>query len=162
MEPTLSNTLQSRLEDRNELKQALGNGQFPQEILQLSAEQMARFYSAAYNLFQQHHYKEAADAFLFLIALNSTNHDTWVGLGMATQMLGDYEGAIDAYELAAACELDSPVPYFYLAKCLFAIHDRENALEAIELALEYSADRSSFEELHRQAQAAKKLLEQVE
>lgn len=162
MEPTLTTTLQAKLEDRNGLKKALVEGITPQVILQLSDEVMARFYAAAYNLFQRQQFRDAADAFIFLIALNSHNHDYWVGLGMSTQMLGNYEGAIDAYELAATCELDNPVPYFYLAKCLFAIHDRANALEAIELAIEYSADRTSFEDLHRQALAAKKLLEEAE
>ena len=162
MESTLTNNLQAILKDRKGFKESFRQGQPPQALLHLSNEEMAQFYQAAYSLFQRHAFKEAADAYLFLVALNDQNHDYWVGLGMATQMLGNYEGAIDAYELAATCELDNPVPYFYLAKCLFAIHDRENALEAIELALEYSADRTSFEELYRQAQAAKKLLEQVE
>lgn len=162
MESTLTNNLQALLKDQNGFKQSLRTGRTPQELLQLSNEQMAKFYDAAYKLFQRHAFSEAGNAYLFLVALNSNNHDYWVGLGMSTQMQGDFEGAIDAYEMAATCELDNPVPYFYLAKCLFAIHDRENALEAIELALEYSADRTSFEELHRQAQAAKKLLEQVE
>lgn len=162
MEPSLNNTLQNTLSNRNGLKKALAGGQTPQDILGLTTQQMARFYGAAYNLFQKHQFEEASNAYVFLIALNSNNHDYWVGLGMSRQMLSDYEGAIDAYELAATCELDNPVPYFYLAKCLFAIHDRENALEAIELALEYSADRPTYDELHRQAHAAKTLLEQVE
>ena len=162
MESILTNNLQAMLRDKKSFIAAMAKGEMAQTVLQISDEEMGKFYQAAYTLFQRHAYREAADAYLFLVSLNSANHDYWVGLGMSTQMLGDYEGAIDAYELAATCELDNPVSYFYLAKCLFAIHDRENALEALELAIEYSTDRISFEELHRQAQTAKKLLEQAE
>ena len=55
---------------------------------------------------------------------------------MSTQLCHEYEAAIDAYELAAICDISSPIPYFYLAKCLFAIHDRESALKALDLAIE--------------------------
>jgi len=118
----------------------------------------AKFYKAAYSLFEGRHYSDAANAFLFLVTLNTHNHDYWLGLGMSTQLNGDYEAAIDAYEMAAMTDVESPVPYFYLAKCLFAIHDRDSALQAIELALEYSADKEQFAELRQQAEAARTLL----
>jgi tetratricopeptide (TPR) repeat protein len=73
-------------------------------------------------------------------------------------MMGDYEAAIDAYEMAAMHDITSPVPYFYLAKCLFAIHDRESALQAIDLALEYAEESSDYDELKEQAKAARALL----
>ena len=77
---------------------------------------------------------------------------------MSTQMLGDYEAAIDAYEMAAICKLESPVPYFYLAKCLFAVHDRESSLKALDLAIEYAGDDFEFIELKDQAILARDLL----
>ena len=99
-----------------------------------------------------------ANAFLFLITLNSYNHEYWLGLGMSTQLLGNYETAIDAYEMAAICKLDSPVPYFYLAKCLFAIHDRDSSIQALDLAIEYAADDPQYADLKVQAVAARELL----
>ena len=77
---------------------------------------------------------------------------------MAAQRSGEYEAAIDAYEMAAILDIDSPVPYFYLAKCLFAIHDRESSLQALDLAIEYAADREEFFDLKLQATEARKLL----
>lgn len=154
----LSKKEKANLKDKKWLKDQLEGGKSPQELLGFSDEAMAKFFAAAYKLFEQHSYEDAANAFLFLITLNSFHHDYWLGLGMSTQLLGDYEGAIDAYEMAAICKLESPVPYFYLAKCLFAIHDRESSIQALDLAIEYSGDFFQFAELKDQAIAAKELL----
>ncbi|MBA3957976.1 MAG: SycD/LcrH family type III secretion system chaperone [Parachlamydiaceae bacterium] len=154
----IASSVRERLEDKQWIKQQLVAGKTGQEILEFSDPTMDKFYTAACRLFDQKQYVEAGDSFLFLVTLNPYHYDYWLGLGAATQWLGDYEAAIDAYEMAAICQLENPIPYFHLAKCLFAMHDRESALQAIELALEYSEDRTTFEELHRQAVAAKAML----
>lgn len=154
----LSKKAKERLKDKEWLKKELAKGRTPQEILGFPDKTMAKFYRAAYKLFEHKRFSDAANAFLFLVTLNSQNHDYWLGLGMATQMNGDYESAIDAYEMAAATDISSPVPYFYLAKCLFAMHDRTSALQALELALECAGDSDEYSELKQQALAAKSLL----
>lgn len=154
----LSKRAKAKLKDKKKLKKELAEGKTAQEILGFSDEVMAKFYRASYRLFENRHYSDAADAFLFLVTLNPYNHEYWLGLGMSTQLNGDYELAVDAYEMAAVCHLDSPIPYFYLAKCLFAIHDRESALQALDLAIEYSGDSLQFQELKEQAETAKALL----
>jgi type III secretion system low calcium response chaperone LcrH/SycD len=155
----LSKKAKNRLKDKEWLKKELAKGKTPQELLEFSDEAMAKFYQAAYRLFEHKRYTDAANAFLFLVTLNTHNHDYWLGLGMATQMTGDYESAIDAYEMAAATDISSPVPYFYLAKCLFAMHDRTSALQALDLALDCAGDNEEYAELRKQAIAAKALLE---
>lgn len=154
----LSKKAKERLKDKEWLKKELAKGKTPQELLGFPEETMAKFYRAAYKLFEHKRYTDAANAFLFLVTLNSHNHDYWLGLGMSTQMTGDYEAAIDAYEMAAATDISSPVPYFYLAKCLFAMHDRTSALQALDLALECAGDNDEYAELKNQALAAKTLL----
>ena len=77
---------------------------------------------------------------------------------MSTQLCQNYEAAIDAYELAALCDISSPIPYFYLAKCLFAIHDRESALQALDLAIETANELEQYAELKQQAKMAKEML----
>lgn len=154
----LSKKAQEKLKDKELLKRELARGKTPQEILGFKEETMAKFYRAAYRLFEHKKYIDAANAFLFLVTLNTHNHDYWLGLGMSTQLCGEYEAAIDAYEMAAVTDVDSPVPYFYLAKCLFAIHDRESALQALDLALEYAEDKEQYHDLVQQARAAKALL----
>ena len=154
----LSKKVKEKLKNKKLLKKELASGKTAQEIMGFSDETMAKFYKAAYHLFENRRFSDAENAFLFLVTLNPYNHDYWLGLGMTTQLCGDYEAAIDAYEMAAINNIESPVPYFYLAKCLFAMHDRESALQALELALEYAADQPEYDDLKKQAIAAKSLL----
>jgi type III secretion system low calcium response chaperone LcrH/SycD len=154
----LSRTVVTKLKNQDLVKQELEKGNTAQEILGFSDETMAKFYLAAYTLFEHKRYEDASNAFLFLASLNLHNYEYWLGLGMATQMCHQYEAAIDAYELAALCDIASPVPYFYLAKCLFAIHDRESALQALELAIETAEDHEEFAQLKEQAIAARDTL----
>jgi type III secretion system low calcium response chaperone LcrH/SycD len=153
-----SSEIKQQIKDRAALKKELILGKTPQELAHFSHATMAKFYQAAYQLFEQKKYKEAADAFLFLATFNPHFHDYWLGLGMATQLLHDYEGAIDAYELAALCDMTNPTPYFYLAKCLFAIHDRESAMQALDLAIETASQDEAYEELRQQAEHARDIL----
>lgn len=154
----LSEKVQRKLRNKKLLRKELASGRTPQEVIGFSNETMAKFYGAAYHLFENRRYQDAADAFIFLVTLNAYNHDYWLGLGMASQMSGDFDLAVDAYEMAAICNMDNPIPYFYLAKCLFAMHDRNSALQALELAIEYSQDRPEFTELKEQAKKAQKLI----
>ena len=154
----LSKKVKEKLKNKALLKKELASGKTAQEIMGFSEETMAKFYGAAYRLFENRHFTDAANAFLFLVTLNPYHHEYWVGLGMSSQMNGDYEAAVDAYEMAAICKIDSPVPYFYLAKCLFAMHDRESALQALNLAIEYSGDNPEYADLKQQAIQARTLL----
>lgn len=154
----LSKKAKAKLKNKKLLKKELAQGKTAQEIMGFSNETMAKFYGAAYRLFESKRYSDAANAFIFLVTLNPYNHEYWLGLGMATQLYGDFEAAIDAYEMAAICDMESPVPYFYLAKCLFAMHDRDSALQAIELALDYANDKPEYMKLKEQALAAQALL----
>lgn len=158
----LSKEAKEKLKNKELLQKELAEGKTAQEIMGFSNATMAKFYRAAYLLFEHEKYKDAANAFLFLATLNPHNHEYWLGLGMATQLCHDYESAIDAYELAALHEISSPVPYFYLAKCLFAVHDRENALQALDLAIETADGIEEYAELKQQAETAKSLLLQNE
>lgn len=154
----LSEKAKQKLKNKRLLKKELAEGKSAQEIMGFSNETMSKFYRAAYQLFEHKRYPDAANAFLFLATLNPYNHDYWLGFGMSMQLCHDYEAAIDAYELAAIADIASPIPYFYLAKCLFAIHDRESALEALDLAIETADELDEYAELKQQAKKAKEIL----
>ncbi len=154
----ISKEIKQKLKDNSFLKNELSKEKCLQEILGFSEETMGKFYKAACSIFEKKLYIESSDAFLFLVTLNPCHYDYWLGLGASTQHRNDYEAAIDAYEMAAICQLDCPVPYLHLAKCLFAMHDRTSALQAIELAIEYSENQDQYDDLHRQARAAKEVL----
>lgn len=154
----LSEKAKAKLKNKKLLEKEIQEGKTAQEIIGFSDEVMSKFYHAAYQLFEHKRFQDAANAFLFLATLNPYYHEYWLGLGMASQMSQEYEAAIDAYELAAICNIESPVPYFYLAKCLFAIHDRESALQALDLAIETANENVEYAKLKEQAETAKALL----
>jgi type III secretion system low calcium response chaperone LcrH/SycD len=154
----LSPKIKEKLKNLDLIKKEIVDGKTFQEIIEFSESTMAKFYQSAYKLFQNKKYNDAANAFLFLVTLNPHRHDYWLGLGMASQMCHDYEAAIDAYEMAAICEINNPVPYFYLAKCLFAIHEHESSLQALDLAIECAGNEEEYSELKLQAKAARNLL----
>lgn len=157
-ELTLTDMARKKLADPYYLRDVLAKGVYPKDIVEFSEEAMAKSYKTALQFFQEGRFQDAGDAFLFLCYLDPSKYEYWLGLGMATQMNHNYEGAIDAYELAAICDINSPVPYFYLAKCLFAIHDHESSLQALELAIESAGDDEEFAELKEQAIKARDTL----
>jgi type III secretion system low calcium response chaperone LcrH/SycD len=154
----ISKKVRHKLKNREAIKKEIESGKSFQEILEFSDAAMSRFYHSANHLFENKRYPDAANAFLFLVTLEPHISRYWIGLGMSAQMCHDYEAAIDAYEMAAICEIENPEPYFYLAKCLFAVHDREATLQALDLAIEYAGDNDDYADLKRQAIAAKELL----
>lgn len=143
---------------RDGLKKQLLEGQSAQKLMGLSETAMMKFCSIAQELFKRGQYADSAKAFLFLATVSPQRYDYWIDLGEAREHCHDYEGAIDAYEIAALVDLENPVPFFHLAKCFFSIHDREASMQAINLAIDYSEDRGGLEDLHRQALAARILL----
>jgi type III secretion system low calcium response chaperone LcrH/SycD len=154
----ISKKVSEKIKDKQLLKREFSEGKNIQEILEFSEETMNKFYGAALSIFEKKEYQKAVQAFSFLAGVNPYHYDYWLGLGASIQHCHDYEAAIDAYEMAAICQIDNPVPYFHLAKCLFAMHDRNSALQAIDLAIEYSENQDQYDELHRQAKAAKETL----
>lgn len=158
----LSKKTREKLKDKATLKKELAAGKTVQEILGFSNGTMEKLFESALQLLEHKRYIDAANAFLFLAILNPHSVDYWMSLGTAAQYCHDYEGALDAYEMAAYERIDNPVPYFYLAKCLFALHDRDSTLQALDLAIEYSGDSDEYSELRHQAQEAKALLLKTE
>ena len=156
----ISKKVKEKLKDKKKLHRELAAGKSAQEVIGFSDAAMAELYGAARQLMEHRRYVDAANAFLFLATLNAYQHDYWLGLGMSTQLCGDFEGAIDAYEMAAICDVDNPVPYFYLAKCLFATHERSNSREALLITIEYAGDHPQYQELKEQAIAALALIDQ--
>lgn len=154
----ISKNIQAKLKNKKLLKKELAEGKCAQEILNLSDHAMNHFYEAASLLLEHRRYEDSLNAFLFLITLNPYRYRYWLGLGRSYQFLDDYEMAINAYEMAAACEIADPMPYFYLAKCLFALHDRKSALQALDLAIEYADGIEEHAQLKKEARKAKKLL----
>jgi type III secretion system low calcium response chaperone LcrH/SycD len=154
----LKKSVLSLLEDKGWLERQLARGKEIRSFLDIDDDMVGHLYRCAHDLFKQHRFEEALYAFLFIVFLDKQHYECWLGLGMSLQLNHLYEAAIDAYEMAAICEIENPVPYFYLAKCLFAIHDHDTALEALDMAITYAEGHDSYQELLQQACEARRSL----
>lgn len=137
--------IRKKLSDEEWLKKEIAKGKSAQQILQIPDEEIDSLYEVACYFFAKEKFQDAARIYLFLVTLNPRIQEFWLGLAMATQMCGDYENALEAYEMAGLDEITSPVPYFYLGKCLLALKDIENAVFAFELAIELSSNDEEFD-----------------
>ncbi len=154
----LSLEIKKSLKKENFLREELQANKTLEQILVFKPSTMDKFYAVAEQLYEKKAYQEASEVFFFLATLNPHEQSYWIGLGLANQMNTHYEEAIDAYEMAITCEITQPMPYFYLAKCLFAIHDRESAMQALDLTLDYAANQPEYASLTEQAIEARHLL----
>jgi type III secretion system low calcium response chaperone LcrH/SycD len=88
-------------------------------------------YNLAYTLYNQGHYLEAEKAFELLCLLEPSSERFLMGLGAARQLQKNYQGAVLAYNLAAATGKDDPMVAIRAAECYLALgwmHDAHIAL----------------------------------
>lgn len=159
---TISRKVLQQLADKTYVCKALQAGQVGQAIFGYSDEEMALLYLKAHHFLEEKQGEKAVDAFTFLVTLNPLHYEYWMGLGVALQMIHDYEPAIDAYEMAAIYNVEHPLPYLYLGKCLFAIHDRKSALQAFDLAIAYAEESEEYNGIREEAKNAREHLLNIE
>ena len=147
-----------KLGQKGWMQEQIQAGKSLQEIIGYSDETMQKFYAAAYRLFQAEKESEAADAFLFLTALNPAVQAFWVGLGMAEQCLQHYEEALSAYAMASMTLVEDPLPYYYSAACYQALQDEDSARKSLEMALHYFGDNPAYASLKAAAMRAQSAL----
>lgn len=143
-----------KLKDPLHIKKQVDAGKTFQEILGYSIQTMDKFYEAAYSLFQKQQYEEAADAFVFLTTLNPKVHNYWLGLGMSEQLNEEYDAALMAYSMAIVTNAENPLPHYHSATCYRAVHDKESALLALELAIKHAGDHENHSAIKVHAQQA--------
>lgn len=143
-----------RLKDPAVIKQQMKEGKTFQEIIGYSSETMEKFYQVAYSLFQKQEYNKAADSFIFLTTLNPYVHNYWLGLGMAEQLGGTYQGALLAYAMAVLTNIENPTPHYQSASCYRQLNDLENAVMSYEMAARYCGDQPEYADIKAQSHAA--------
>ncbi len=104
-------------------------------LLGLTDRTMELLYSGAKHLFDLGHYPESEAAFFFLSTIDYAQYAFWLGLGHAAFHLGNYNQAINAYEMANACQPGSIWPFIYIANCFEALYDFEESYVQLQNAL---------------------------
>ncbi len=108
-----------------------------QELLKISDDALAVMFVAAYLLQSDKRYKLASSAFQALTLFAPKIADSWIGLGMALEMQGKKEEALDAFRFAVTVEPSNAAGYQQAAILAYELNDLELAHEIIQSAKDW-------------------------
>ncbi len=111
------------------------------QIFGLSKEYMEKLHGEAVELYTNHQFDEASDAFLGLLTLNHWDQRCWIGYGLSEQYSprNNIERALDAFYIAIGLDDTNPYPYLYFAEGLIEKSDYKDAMKYLDLALKNGA-----------------------
>lgn len=119
------------------LKRFLADGKSISDILGFSDDAVGKFYEAAHHLIAQKRYKEAKDAFFFLITIAPQISECWLGLGLAYGQCKETEGAIHSFLRAIALSPHRADGYVAFARLFTAIDDIPRALRVCDIGMSF-------------------------
>ena len=143
---------------KESIEEKISEGMTFQEAFGLTNIVMDRFYRAAWHLYEQGKYAEAADGFVFLTVINGLVQPFWMGLAASNKALQLWEPALHGYAMAALTRQGDPVPHAHAADCYVAIKEMDHATESLDLAIELSGSIPEYAEIKKTAEANKALL----
>ena len=129
-----------------------------QEELNISAEEIVKWFDIAMSLVEKQQLDDAIQAFQFLIMLNSRVHFFWVGLGMAKEKNYQLEEAAQAYYTALSMNVDDLRPALSCANCYRLLGDFDKATLVIEGAMELAEMMEDQEKFKEDALALKSVI----
>lgn len=125
------------LDNPQMFKNFLAQGKSVSEILGFSEEAIDKFYEAAHHLIAQKRWKEAKDAFFFLVTVAPQVSECWLGLGLAYGQCKETEGAIQSYLRAIALSPHKADGYVAFARLFTAMDDLQNAQKVCEIGMSF-------------------------
>ena len=105
------------------------------DIAHVSHSTFEKMYQAAKALYTEKQFSEAADAFGFLTILDSQNYSCWLGLAHAEFFAHNWEQALFSYAFCCHLNPQDPTCHIYSSRCYEEVHELDNAINAIDLAL---------------------------
>lgn len=135
------------------------NGATVAEASGISQDTLESLYALAHGFYTSSNYHDAQVVFQALTLYNPGDYRFWLGLAGCRQAQGQYESAIEAYQMAGvASQLKNPEPFFHAAHCLVKLGRREDAESALQGVLEIGAADPRYESVRHRAAALLKLL----
>ncbi len=124
------------VEELNTLVANIMLGNSVATTLNFSQENLETLYAFAYGQYQAKSYTQAIEVFKLLRLYDVWDKRFSLGQASCEMALGNYEKAIEIYELAAfAGGLDDPTPLYYSAVCHINLKDIKTAIGVLEHAL---------------------------
>lgn len=119
-------------------------GKTYQDLLEIPEDAMQAMFERAMRYFDEAHFDEAADCFLFLAVLNPMVSNLWIRSGNAEQALERYEEALEAYSMAMLCDADDPFPHYYSAEIYLELQCYQEAKECLSICLHLINEHEIF------------------
>ena len=140
---------------------ALRRGVTVAQAAGIKKETLEGLYAVGRNLYVAGNYKDAKVVFQALSIYDYNDPRFWLGLAGCRQAREEYEGAIDAYQMAAlAGEMKNPEPLLFAVQCLLKLNRREDAIAGLK-ALLVIGDKNAYAECRSKARALLEMLEPV-
>jgi type III secretion system low calcium response chaperone LcrH/SycD len=118
------------------------------ENVPLSEEAFQDFYSQACVFYENNQSQEAENIFLLLISMRPHIKTLWMGLAGAKQKQNNYQGALQAYAMAALLDSDDPIPHYYAALCNIELNHFDDTIKALDIATSLCSTNSQYFDLY--------------
>lgn len=127
---------------QQEIAEILGLSQ--SEVSPIPLDKERDFYATAFGLYEKGDYRRAAQLFTQLVLTDPYSEHYWLGLASCKQMAQDFLAAIHAWGMVALLRENDPFPHFHAAECLLSLDNKEEALKAMDAALQLSGKNESL------------------
>lgn len=118
------------------------------EITAIPVEMERQLYATAFAMYEQGDYRSAYQLFTQLVLSDPFSEHYWLGLASAKQMAKDFTAALHAWSLVALLKEGDPLPHFHAAECFLSMDEKEDALKALDAALELTQDAAFIEKIN--------------
>ncbi|MCE5294913.1 MAG: hypothetical protein LLF94_09930 [Chlamydiales bacterium] len=125
------------LDNPETFKNFLAQGKSISDVLGFSSDAIDKFYEAAHHLIAQKRFKEAKDAFFFLVTIAPQVSECWLGLGLAYGQCKETEGAIQSYLRAIALSPHKADGYVAFARLFTALDDAKSAQKVCDIGMSF-------------------------
>ena len=123
-------------EELDNVRDAIIRGEPLYRILGMKKSMIEARYALAHQLFTAGKYADAETLFRWLTAYENDNEAHWMGLGACRQARENYNGALEAYQMAALySSLQDPAPFYYSGVCLLKQGKDEDAKVSMQAVL---------------------------
>lgn len=102
------------------------------QTLDLTEEEVERFYAFGFAQYGSGHFLEAADCFRLLCTRRPLEPKFWFALGATLQETGSFQDALHSWAMAALLKKEDPYPHFHAAECCFSLKQSSEAQKALK------------------------------
>jgi type III secretion system low calcium response chaperone LcrH/SycD len=133
------------------VKKYLENGKTIRELQGLTRENMEALYNVGYTAYNAGRHADAHNVFKYLCYIDHLTQKYWMAFAGCQQAMKSYQGAIDAYAVAWALDVEDPYPTLRAAECALALGEREAAAGSLEIAIEAAEAKAEHAEALKRA-----------